>query len=138
MKQKYFIIFILIFTQFACSTTIEEKGYYDSGKLKYLIKFEQKGEQKIKQEEQKFYENGKPEYLGNFDNNTRSGTWKYWYDNGNLWTTCEYENGMKHGESFIYYKNGKIKIKGSYQNNKIAGTWVFYDETGKQIKEVNY
>lgn len=128
----------MMFMLWACNTSKEELGYYESGKLKYKVIYQEINGVKTKLEEHKFYENGQKEYSGTFNNNARTGKWIYWYENGNIWTTCEYQKGLKHGSSVIYFKNGRTKIMGAYQINKPFGKWVFYDEAGNVLKEVNY
>lgn len=68
----------------------------------------------------------------------RDGQYEVRYDNGNLWSTCEYKNGKKHGKSVSYYPNGKQRYVGFYRDDKQSGQWFFYDSLGNFVKEVNY
>ncbi len=138
MKKPISIFIGLLLLISSCQSTFEETGNYTSGKLKYRIVYEGDKRSKTKMKETKFYENGKTEYTGTFSKNKRFGNWKYWYDNGTLWTECEYKNGLKHGTTTNYYKNGKIKIEGQYLNGKMSGLWIFFNEKGEKLKELQY
>lgn len=86
-----------------------------------------------------FYEDGKKEMEGRaLKSGKREGQWEYWFKDGKLWSTCEYKEGLKHGQSQVYYANGQLRYEGNYENDKPVGHWVFYDETGAVANEVDY
>ena len=45
---------------------------------------------------------------------------------------------QKHGPYFYYFENGKLKISGNYNADKKDGEWKYYDEKGKLLKIENY
>lgn len=86
-----------------------------------------------------FYKAGEPEMKGNASKvGKRNGKWDYWYENGQLWSTCEYKEGLKHGNSAVYYPNGQVRYKGEYENDEPVGKWVFFEEDGKLASEKEY
>lgn len=86
-----------------------------------------------------FYKAGQPEMKGEASKaGKRNGKWDYWYENGELWSTCEYKEGLKHGKSAVYYPNGQVRYSGQYENDKPVGKWVFFEEDGKIATEKEY
>ena len=49
-----------------------------------------------------------------------------------------YKNGFLHGKIFYYWDNGQIHLTGQYNQMHRIGTWKTYDSNGKQILEENY
>ena len=98
-----------IHTQF---TEIEEKGYYKSGKLKYI---------------------------GTIWKGFRIKQWKSWYENGNLESDGEFNmKGEEEGEWRYYHQNGKIKNVANYENGKLVGLVKNFDENGKFYSSTYY
>ena len=60
------------------------------------------------------------------------------YPNGKIQFTVELKDGEKHGSYKAYYNNGELKIKGYFKNNKRARTWRKYDTKGKLVLKVKY
>lgn len=86
-----------------------------------------------------YYPNNQVHIEGKFDeNDKKTGLWKSYRVDGQLWSTTEYVNGIRHGESVSYHKNGKMYYKGNYVNGKRAGKWVFYDENGNISNEKTF
>lgn len=82
-----------------------------------------------------FYKSGTKKSQGTYKNGKREGKWQVWYSNGQLWSECDFKNGLKHGNSAVYFRNGAKRYEGRYENDNRVGVWKFYDETGKLIKE---
>jgi len=68
----------------------------------------------------------------------RNGYYEEKYPNGNLWSTCNYKKGAKHGKTSSYYQNGNLRYVGFYKNDEKSDIWLFYSEDGKFVKEVNF
>jgi len=51
----------------------------------------------------RYYDNGQIMLENYYQNNIRSGTWKYWYQSGNLKYEISYYSGAKHGSHLGYY-----------------------------------
>jgi antitoxin component YwqK of YwqJK toxin-antitoxin module len=83
------------------------------------------------------YPNGNRKVEGSNKNSKRHGTWKSYYENGQLWSITSYVEGIENGVKTAYYPNGAIHFVGEYRNGKQFGTWKFYDDQGK-VTEKNY
>lgn len=90
-----------------------------------------------------------------FEDGKATGTWLFFYPNGNIksiesWKEGNlqgkyilyledgtksmqtfYENGKDNGEYTLYYRNGGLRIRGVYEGGKAKGIWEYYDENGK-------
>ena len=71
---------------------------------------------------------------GNFHGNRIEGTWMWYYENGNIQSEINYENGFKDGLFKLYYKNGNIKVQGRYKDDNRNGVWLI---NGKKRKYRN-
>ena len=86
-----------------------------------------------------YYPNNQIHIEGQFDeNDKKTGIWKSYRVDGNLWSTTEYANGIRHGESKSYHKNGQLYYEGQFVNGKRDGKWLFYDKTGKLSNEKEF
>ena len=79
-----------------------------------------------------------PNSLKEVTQKLKSGYHEKKYPNGNLWSSCYYKNGMKHGKVATYYSNGNLRYLGHYKNDKKTGVWLFYNEDGTFAKEINF
>lgn len=64
---------------------------------------------------QYFYENGNLSSEGNFEYNEREGTWKYYYENRKIWYQAFYYKGLKNGELKSFYRSGEVKRKAKFK-----------------------
>ncbi len=79
-----------------------------------------------------FASNGKVESICNFINDTiEIGTSRYYYENGNIKDSIEYNKGKKEGWQKSYYKNGTIESKIYFKNDLVDGKSYRYHENGK-------
>lgn len=102
----------------------------------YLI---EDGDTKYKEKEEKFYDDGSMEYVGGYDSDgNRHGEWKYYYQNGNLWSLGNYLNGIKTGKKEVYWPTGQLRYEGFFADDQKSGHWVFYDMDGSIINEADY
>ena len=49
-----------------------------------------------------------------------------------------YKNGLVHGKIIYFWDNGKIRLTGQYENMRRVDTWKTYDPNGDLILEENY
>ena len=49
-----------------------------------------------------------------------------------------YQNGSVHGKLIYYWDNGQIRVTGQYDNMQRIGVWKTYDFKGTLILEENY
>lgn len=75
---------------------------------------------------------------GEYKDNKKIGTWKKYYDNGNLKSELIYENNKPNGYAKFYYENGNMSEEGMWKNNKWVGDYKFYYENGNLSYEWGY
>lgn len=86
---------------------------------------------------EKRYDNGRLRIQGNMVNGKREGLWKYFYDNGMLWSKGYYQDDLQHGMSSVYFRSGILRMQGEYANGENIGVWSFWNEEGELIKKVD-
>ena len=88
-----------------------------------------KNDKIIKQTE--YYENKQLKIAGEFDDaGKRQGHWQYWHEDGKIWSECDYNHGVIHGNNTVYYENGNKRFSGEYEEGKKIGIWLFWNEDG--------
>ena len=138
----FFVIIAAHYLLTSCSSSPEIKVVEETwapGQEKIVRFYKEKGDQKVLTKEILYYQNGQKEMEGTFNKaGERHGEWKYWYDNGNMWSEGEFKNGLSHGYRKVYHPNGKLYYEGKYKNDEPVGVWKFYDEEGRFLKEQKY
>ncbi len=127
-KPIYLATFLMLFLH--CQQKATKEEFYDSGKLKLTLKYSDKNLTMLL-EETAYYESGQKKYQGKYKNNLREGLWQHWYENGNLWSECEYLKGEKNGRNTLFYSNGKKKIETYYEHGKLVGEPITFDDQEK-------
>lgn len=96
------------------------------------------------------YENGNLVEEGDYNKGHKSGEWKYYYDNKQLFEKVNYLWGKLNGSYQSYWNDGNIKKEGSYHQGKKIGNWKMfyrnqkpalteeYDESGKLVDGVYF
>ena len=49
-----------------------------------------------------------------------------------------YKNGIVHGKILYFWDNGQVHLTGQYEKMHRVGTWKTYDSEGALIQEENY
>ena len=75
---------------------------------------------------------------GFINNNKNVGTWKYYYDDGQLECTGNFNDDKPTGRWVWYYQNGIKKSEGIYINGKPEGKWIQYDQFGYRNLIIKY
>ena len=57
---------------------------------------------------------------------------------GRLKILKHYKNGLVHGKIIYYWDNGQIRVTGQYDQMKRVGIWKTYSPNGNLILEENY
>lgn len=82
-----------------------------------------------------YYPNNTVHIDGQLDeNNRKTGVWKSFRVDGQLWSETSFQNGKKNGPTVSYHKNGEIYYRGEFTDDKKSGKWIFYDQNGVEIK----
>lgn len=71
-------------------------------------------------------------------NNTKSGEWKYFHDNGAIDCIMHYKENISDSSYQEFYSNGKKAIIGFYKNGVREDVWKFYDSDGSSAGEYKY
>ncbi len=66
------------------------------------------------------------------------GTATWYFENGNVMQTVNYQNNLKVGERKNYHESGTLKSQYSYINDNIEGVWVGYHQNAKLSESGTY
>lgn len=72
---------------------------------------------------------------GLYKKGERQGKWTYYFRNGVVRMTENYESGILVGSFQEFYKSGVLHKEGSYKNGKLSGHYLTYFENGKLQEE---
>ena len=138
MKKVIYLLSLLFLI--ACqSSKIEkiEESYPDNSKKVVSFYQEQDGKQ-ILIEEKHYYQSGKLKMNGEFLNEKRDGEWKSYFENGDIQSIGSFKNGFRTGEAKVYRANGSLMYEGFFKEGKEFGHWKFYTSEGKLAKEEDF
>ena len=85
-----------------------------------------------------FYENNQIESFENFENGILSGEVKFFDKNGNLMIRANYLEGLLNGSFLRYYSPKKIETATNFSYGKINGTIKIFSKEGTLLMEGNY
>lgn len=138
-KKALYLAFLLLGLAACNKPEPVTKSTWPDGSPKLVVFYMKENGTKTKVKEAQYYENGQMEYTGTFDpDGRRHGDWKYWYDNGNLWSEGTFEHGDRAGNKKVYWPSGLLRYEGQYKDNREAGVWKFYNQEGRQDNEVDF
>jgi antitoxin component YwqK of YwqJK toxin-antitoxin module len=104
---------------------IRNKGNYVGGKKEGMWEYR--------------HENGKVSKAIDYRNDDWHGSYKEWYESGNLMCEGQWVKGNVSGEWIEYYDApDKIGKKGNYVDGKQEGMWEYRYENGKLRKVIHY
>lgn len=94
---------------------------------------------KIKGSYMAYFPNGKVKSQGEYDKDGKqTGTWIYYYSNGNKAEERPMENGKITGVVTNYFENGKVKDKGAFVEGKRVGVVEYFHPNGQVLGKRNY
>jgi len=107
----------------------EFRYYYSDGKLKAVSVLSDEGKTA---RTISYAANGRKIAEGNFRNEKKDSTWKYYSDyDGELLSEESYMSGVKNGISKTFYPGGNITELIHYRDGKKEGEWIQYFDDGK-------
>lgn len=134
------VVILLGILFFACAAkelrVVESLWNNGNPKVVKYYKGEEECENLVRIEE--CYEDGQVRLAGSVQEGQRNGLWKYFFEDGKIWTEAYYIHGELDGAYTVYYKKGAIRYRGVYRNGQREGEWLFFDEEGRQIKSIDY
>jgi hypothetical protein len=63
------------------------------------------------------------------------GKFTEYYPNGNIRKILNYDNGVLHGDVRYFFENGTLFMTGEYEKGKREGLFVSYHKGGQEIRE---
>jgi antitoxin component YwqK of YwqJK toxin-antitoxin module len=134
MKKLIFILMILI-SSVTFGSSIEPKydtssnvktEFYESGKVKnQFVKIGT--EYKVT----RYYESGPVEEIGFYNSlGEKNGEWKRYYEDGKMFATANYRDGIKHGDWKIYNPQGNMITYLKYKKGKRVEAFMWTETSG--------
>jgi len=136
--KRILLIILISALAFGCTRKKVVEATYENGKPRIVKYYNKKGGNLELEREIVFYKNEQKKIDGEYKDQLRTGLWKAWYENGNMWSEGEYREGKRNGKGISYHENGKKYIEGMYRDDVRVGLWRFYDTTGALTSEVNF
>ena len=84
-----------------------------------------------------YYAEGNIEISCEFQQGVPHGNWKYYYQNGKVGEEGVFENVVKMGNWKFYYRNGKQESIGAYSNDKKTGSWIYFSKSGSILDKID-
>ncbi len=84
-----------------------------------------------------YYPNGNRQAQGEYNYGKRTGTFSWWYSNGQERTVGAFEDDVEQGEWTWYHENGMKEARGNYNAGEKIATWSVWDPTGKLVQRAN-
>jgi antitoxin component YwqK of YwqJK toxin-antitoxin module len=84
------------------------------------------------------YDNGQVKTEFQFENGIQEGVQFFYYENGEIEESQEWSSGQLHGAVLAYNANGNIQTEGHVFGNIQVGLWKFYNHDGLLLSEENY
>lgn len=110
------------------------KTYYRSGEIESTVEVINKDNFKIIF----FYENNQIKLEAQYKNDNLIGVVNSYYEDGQIQSIRNYEDGKLSGESIFYYETGNIKLKLEYNQNQLDGVVKTYYESGSINSKKKY
>lgn len=104
MKYKFLVYMILVFGIYSCNQKHFKEEYYANGNLKLKAEVNEQG--------------------------SLNGSFKEFYDSGNLKLSTSYVKGFISDSVYHYYENENLKEKGLMKDEQKIGWWFYYDKNG--------
>ena len=75
---------------------------------------------------------------GKYEQDTPTGKFSWWHDNGQKSLEAHYLAGKKHGSWIWWHDNGLKSIQGSYANDTPVNNWLWWQESGKVAQRADF
>ena len=77
-----------------------------------------------------YYDNGNPYFEATIINDWLQGSYKIWYEDGQLAEEIFFEDHVENGPAIFYHPNGQIAMQGLYRDGEMVGDGAFFDKNG--------
>ncbi|PPZ91896.1 hypothetical protein C3729_07515 [Cloacibacterium normanense] len=68
----------------------------------------------------------------------KTGEWRTYFENGQVKSIIQYQNGTEHGKWITYFETGVISSQGQFTNGSKSGIWTNHYPSGKVKTRTNY
>ncbi len=135
MKKTYYIILVLFISFSYSQETVKKKNRKTSEEFHVL-----KSNKKIKHGPYtKYFFRNEIHISGQYENDEKTGVWKYYHGNGKLSETGRFKNGVKDSIWTRYAFDGQTIGQIGFMDGKKNGKWEFYYSDTKNQRSVgNY
>jgi len=132
MKKNKIVLIILSCLAISLHAQ-EKKTYWGDGTLKSTSNYDRNG--KKNGSWRKYYESGEVKEYKYYNHGEKSGTWNEYYYDGKKKSLTRYRDGLMY-YTVIYYENGSTMVKGDFDTNeKRDGKWIQnYDNWQRKIE----
>ena len=124
-----------------------KRNFYTGGKVKSIVNVindKRQGVEKIYDEKGnvisgKLFEDDKPVAEGITDENgNRQGEWKFFYEDGTVYSIGKYKDGKRIDEWKFLFQNGAVQQIGNYKNGLPEGEWKWYFRNGEIRRDESF
>ncbi|MEP0985226.1 hypothetical protein [Ekhidna sp.] len=85
-----------------------------------------------------YYENGNMESQGNMEDGLEEGEWTYFYESGRPYLTGSFIKGVENSSWTWFYESGQVMRQGNYVNGLFDGEIIDYNPEGVVVTTSNY
>ena len=68
----------------------------------------------------------------------RTGVFRQWYPEGQLWYECNWNMGKRHGPEYGWYSTGQLSYENKYHDDKRHGILYRWYQNGQLWYEITY
>lgn len=68
----------------------------------------------------------------------KTGEWRTYFENGQVKSIIQYQNGTEHGKWITCFETGVISSQGQFTNGSKSGIWTYHYPSGKVKTRTNY
>lgn len=107
--MRQLLIIVLTIHLLGCNRDVERvMTTYKDGRPEIIFIYSNEKDS-LNYQKNVLFNSGKLDYLGQFVDGKKSGTWTWWYENGNKKDQCTYSEGFYVDTVFHWYEDGKLK-----------------------------
>ncbi|PZR41243.1 MAG: hypothetical protein DI538_01950 [Azospira oryzae] len=133
---KGLLVIILLFLFIKCNQQEYRQEFYDNGAIKTKSEIAHGIKNGI---EYIYSPEGETVAIHHYQDDSLSGTSSFYKKDGMLYLQITYSKGVKEGSYRIYYQNGNIGEAGTFHQNKKRGTrFIFYEKDSGKVKTEFY
>ena len=111
---------------FLADQKVAENIYYENGTPWMTVRYA-----KDRTESWKWYHaNGNPFFEATIINDQLQGSYRIWYENGQLAEQLNFVDRLENGPATFFHPNGQLAMSGEYAMGKMVGDWQFLNADG--------